>query len=166
MKHQAGFTLIELMVVVVITAILASIALPSYQEYVRRQRLAQAQQEMLTIAGELERFKSKNFSYKGFDTYMTATYGTAYDATTGTLSVPLTEPTKRYAITLVDSTSKQPLSDTNSHGFGWAMTATRITTDPRNYDLLMNSQGMRCRTTDTGVVDTYNDCGTNSETWR
>lgn len=39
---QAGFTLIEMMVVVAIVAILASIALPSYRDYVRRGNIIEA----------------------------------------------------------------------------------------------------------------------------
>lgn len=39
---NSGFTLIELMIAVAIVAILASVALPSYQDYVRRGRIPEA----------------------------------------------------------------------------------------------------------------------------
>ena len=86
MKKELGFTLIELMIVLVVIAVFAAIAVPSYQAYIQKKDLAMAKQEALKIASELERFKNKNFSYKGFD----ATYlYPSYDGSTGELYLPV-----------------------------------------------------------------------------
>ncbi|MDO5087080.1 MAG: type IV pilin protein [Comamonadaceae bacterium] len=50
-----GFTLIEVMIVVAIVAILAAIALPSYNEYIRRGHRADARGALLEAAQWLER---------------------------------------------------------------------------------------------------------------
>lgn len=56
-----GFTLIELMAVVVILAILAAIAIPSYTQYVQRANRNAAQQTLLEAAAYLQRcFTQRN----------------------------------------------------------------------------------------------------------
>ena len=60
---QGGFTLIELMVVVVIVGILAAIALPAYQKQVAKGRRADAVTALSGILQAQERRRSNNGSY-------------------------------------------------------------------------------------------------------
>lgn len=66
MRAMRGFTLIELMVTVAIVAILAAIAIPSYQEQVRKSRRGQAKADLVEYAQMAERFHSINNTYVGF----------------------------------------------------------------------------------------------------
>jgi type IV pilus assembly protein PilE len=58
-----GFTLIELMIVVVVIGILAAIALPGYMEYVRKSRRAEAITSLNQIAQAQERWRANNVQY-------------------------------------------------------------------------------------------------------
>ena len=64
LEHAAsssrGFTLIELMVVVVIATILLSIAVPSYMSQVRQSRRTEAKTAILDLSGREERYLSTN----------------------------------------------------------------------------------------------------------
>jgi type IV pilus assembly protein PilE len=59
-RPSHGFTLIELMVVVVIATILVSIAVPSYMSQVRQSRRTEAKTAVLDLAGREERYFSTN----------------------------------------------------------------------------------------------------------
>lgn len=61
--QQAGFTLVEVMVTVAIVAILASVALPSYQNYVRRGQLTEATNTLSDLRVRMEQFYQDNRTY-------------------------------------------------------------------------------------------------------
>jgi type IV pilus assembly protein PilE len=64
-RPNSGFTLIELMIVVVIVAILATIALPSYNNYLRRGQLTEATNNLSAFRIQMEQFYQDNNNYGG-----------------------------------------------------------------------------------------------------
>lgn len=62
-QAQRGFTLIELMIVVVIAGILAAIGIPSYRSYVVKSNRAAAESFMLSIANKQEQYMLDARSY-------------------------------------------------------------------------------------------------------
>ncbi len=62
-KYMGGVTLLELMIVVVIIGILASIAYPNYREFVARAKRNEAKAALLQIAQNQERFYLQNNTY-------------------------------------------------------------------------------------------------------
>lgn len=65
MRRQSGFTLIELMVTIAIIAILASVALPSYTQYVIRGKLLEGKSNLLAMRTKMELYFQDNRSYVG-----------------------------------------------------------------------------------------------------
>jgi len=61
----AGFTLIELMIAVVIVGILATIAFPSYQDYMRKGRRSAAQSFLIDVAARQQQYLIDARSYAG-----------------------------------------------------------------------------------------------------
>ena len=61
-----GFTLPELLIVVLVVAILATIAYPSYDTYVRNTRIENARADLLYNAQLLERHYVQNHGFTGF----------------------------------------------------------------------------------------------------
>lgn len=67
MKLQKGFTLIEIMVAVVIVLILASVAIPAYQDYVIRGKLVEATSTLADARIKMEQFFQDNRTYLTVD---------------------------------------------------------------------------------------------------
>lgn len=62
---HAGFTLIELMIVIVIVGILAAVAVPSYSDYVQRGKITEATTNLGTLRVRMEQFFQDNRTYIG-----------------------------------------------------------------------------------------------------
>jgi type IV pilus assembly protein PilE len=82
--YQKGFTIIELMIVVVVLGILAAIAIPAYSDYVTRSKRADAKNALLAFQLEQEKFRANNPQY----------------ATAASLGLPANSPDGHYTIAL------------------------------------------------------------------
>ena len=63
MKRNSGFTLVELMIVILMIAILAAIAVPAYGRYSRQAKRQDAQTEMFKIQQDEEQYYSLKHKY-------------------------------------------------------------------------------------------------------
>lgn len=94
-RQQAGLTLIEVMVTLVIVGILSAIALPSYNAYVTRGRLAEAFSTLASAQPNLEQYWNNTRSYAGFDMSTAATPNFTYALSNATNSTYLITATGR-----------------------------------------------------------------------
>lgn len=67
MRKLAGFTLIELMVVIAIVAIIAAIAVPAFNEQLRKSRRADAARGLSELQLRQERWRASHSTYLGTD---------------------------------------------------------------------------------------------------
>lgn len=63
MRNNKGFTLIEVMIVVAIVAILASIAVPSYQSHIIKSKIKEAQANLIALSLSAESAYPRTLSY-------------------------------------------------------------------------------------------------------
>lgn len=177
LKQQVGFTLIELMIVIMIVAILAAIAVPSYRQFVVRNAESQVQARMQELDIELNRWRASTLTYKGFTPKKVASNGDvsyAYDETDNkTIYVPKGSNSTNfhYKITLVDASTGSTLAPASA-GYSTAGSTWRMFAEPNsNYStahkIILNSAGLRCKTknNDSSITVASTDCGTYSEDW-
>ena len=128
---QQGFTLIEVMIVVAIIGILAAIAYPSYDEYVKRGNRTEGQAFLSDVAARQERYFSQN------NAYITDV------ANIAKLGVTANSPTGKYSIVLAGG------------GGGYTLTANNQFSDAKCATLTLNALGVRGSS---GSRSDKNDC--------
>lgn len=162
-SKSAGFTLIELMVVVVIVAIFAAIAIPSYETYIARAHKSKAQSEMLKVAERLENYKGKQLSYAGY-------IPEHQTSTKGEINIPYDSASNYdYQIKIVDINDSTKALEDSTIGQGWKMIATPNQSKGnalrKSEYLLLDSRGLKCMTKDTLTVSSVS-CGANTKEWK
>jgi type IV pilus assembly protein PilE len=166
-----GFTLIELMIVVMVISVISAIAYPSYTSYTQKKDLAVAKQTTLQLASELEKFKNKNFSYKGFSA---AYLYNGFNGTAGLMYLPVGSNATNalFRLSIKDLNTNLPLTSNNTvvTGQNWVIIVERMPLtgtqkQPKNYDLLLTSNGVKCMTRTANIVQKLTDCGVDHENW-
>ena len=79
-RHQQGFTLIELMVVIVILGILAGVVVPRIMDNPDKARAAKAKHDITALGSALDLYRLDNYKYPGTDEGLEALVRTPNDA--------------------------------------------------------------------------------------
>lgn len=124
LRRARGFTLIELMITVVIIAILASVAYPSYTESVRKSKRASAKARMSEVAGRLQQFYSEG---AGAATYTIVLTDLGYPAGA------LLSEAKGHTVTVAAGAA--------GIGTSYLITGTPVATDPTCGNLTLDHLG-------------------------
>jgi len=122
MKATKGFTLVELLVVVAIVGILAAVAIPYYNDYVIRGKLAEGMSTLGDGRIKMEQFFQDNRTYVGGPTPAATQYFTYDNGTptvsTYTLTATGTDGVSGFVYTLNQANQKQ----TTAAPSGWQAT--------------------------------------------
>jgi len=121
-RKQRGFTLIELMIVLAILAILLAVALPAWQNQVKRAKRTAAQAEMMDIANRQQQYLLSNRSY--MDTTVLAGTGFTLDA----------DVSQNYSYTVVPNNAVAPPT--------FVITFTALGGQATDGNLTLNEQGV------------------------
>ncbi|TRO43969.1 type IV pilin protein [Pseudomonas sp. ALS1279] len=133
MRKQAGFTLIELMIVVIVIGILAAIAIPSYQNYVRRTYCEDAKATLIGAGNVMERHRAQQNTYAGADL-------------------------GAYNQSPVDGTEQFSIEITNSTATTYLLTATPTRSLAGSGTLTLTSAGVRGASGNFQTINAWNSC--------
>lgn len=137
-KKQKAFSVIEILIVVGIIAVIASIAFPSYVQYNIRTHRVDMQTEMVRIAGALQRYQMLNSTYLLDDSPITLS----------DLNIEEVYPNV--------GTAQYEVSLTNVTAGTWTLTATPVTgaMQEGNGHIVLTHSGAKCWTKGVNCIAT------------
>lgn len=153
MKNNKGFTLIEIMIVVAILGVLASLAYPSYIAQVQESRRTDARTALFNIAQQQEEFFIQRFNYA-------SNFETLYAAGAAIADVPSPENYYNVSININGCGDGDPDGDANTcqtytlTAIAAAGTSQFNDTDCRSFSI--NNLGVKTSEDSTGAAAT--DC--------
>ncbi|MBT4519203.1 MAG: type IV pilin protein [Halieaceae bacterium] len=133
-RNAGGFTLIELMIVVTIVAIAMTLAVPAYQEHIRKAKRTVGRGELLTVLARQEQFFVNNKQYSTLLTNLGYS-ASPYAISSNGSKVAVDDSNRSYLITL-----------TNASPTGYTLNAVpqlAQATDRRCGTLTITSTGIR-----------------------
>ncbi|VTU39109.1 Serogroup A1 [Variovorax sp. PBL-H6] len=147
-RLSAGFTLIEVMIVVAIIGILAAIAVPAYTDYVRRGQLPEAFNELSSYRAKMEQYYQDNRNYGSAAACANNAAASSWNTFPKTI--------KYFTFDCSTSNSQQ----------GYTITATGAAGSARGHEYKINQAGLRTTTKFKGTaLSTPAECWlTNSTT--
>ncbi|WP_369413289.1 type IV pilin protein [Microbulbifer zhoushanensis] len=134
-RNQKGFTLIEILIVVAILGVIASIAYPSYQESVNKGRRADAKAMLGDVSQRLQRCFTVYSAYNDDNCAVEdqLTDGNTIDSQEGFYTISATNVTAT-TFTLTATAVGVQANDTKCGNFGLTNTGTRSVTGSSGTD--------------------------------
>ena len=133
---QRGFTLIELMTVIVVVAILASIAIPAYTEFVERTRRGDAKQALVGAQQALERRFTRFGTYNNASCDIANALGGGYESENAYYAISGNVLATSYTLQAVPLGGQA--DDTDCANYGLTNTGAKTITGDKDVDQCWN----------------------------
>lgn len=168
-SRTQGFSIVELLIVIVIVSILAAIAVPSYQEYARRTQRTVAKAALQELMSRQESYAVDHKNYAA-DFERLGITGSSSDSSiayvNGDGSISRSNTNALYSLALHQSPASPPMSAScaslsaagptiTATAFAVSATSLRTGGDPRCGVLCASSRGERGASGTVGVADCW-----------